>query len=111
MANQRMWEEIISNPMSTPAQVAAAEGQLHRILNPDRSQIVTAEPTAQPAASATPAATDWWSGKGPMARDNYFRTKRGEYVSTTIVAEPDNPAWSREAQNAFELATFPEFWA
>jgi hypothetical protein len=98
MPSQRQFEEIASNPMSTPAQVAAAAAQLYRIANPTKVVVqevdLTAEPNAEPKAAIK-------SDYLPINRVglifsgmNYFEDPTGfDAADAAIIASGRCPEW------------------
>jgi hypothetical protein len=109
MPNRNALLEVLADEFSSQAQKDQAQAGLDRL---DHTKVVQVDLTAEPNAAAAPTKSGlWWEGMGMLARDDYFRAKRGELPSATITPEPDDPQWSKEAQYAWEHATFPEFYA
>jgi hypothetical protein len=108
MPNRNALLEVLADEFSSQAQKDQAQAGLDRL---DHTKVVQVDLTAEPNAAAAPTKSGlWWEGMGMLARDDYFRAKRGEFVSANITVS-DDPQWSKEAQFAWERETFPETYA
>jgi hypothetical protein len=107
--NTQALQDVLDSPYSSESDKSTASAALYREANPIRVVTETTEPTV--VAAATVAVGDWWSGKGPVARADFYSAKRGEWKCSTVTPEPDNPKWSVANQAIWERLTYPEVWA